>query len=114
MLEGDEMWSKRSRNGLKDEKVLEVGRGCILCTHIGELYGALGACLGKGNSDLTECKYKGPEAGIAPGVLQELQGDQGGWRGVDGLGSEWIRSQLVEVCILRGYFEDLGGFGAEK
>ena len=48
-------------------------------THWG-VYGALGACLGKGNSDLTECKYKGPEAGIAPGVLQELQGDQGGWR----------------------------------
>lgn len=78
------------------------------------VYGALGACLGKGNSDLTECKYKGPEAGIAPGVLEELQGDQGGCRGVDGLGSEWIRSQLMQVCIFRGYFEDLGGFGAEK
>ena len=36
MLEGDEMWSKRSRNGLKDEKVLEVGKGCILCRHIRE------------------------------------------------------------------------------
>ena len=63
---------------------------------------------------MKECKCKGPEAGIAPGVLEELQGDQGGWRGVDGLGSEWIRSQLLQVCILRGYFEDLGGYGAEK
>lgn len=27
------MWSKRSRKGLKDEKVLEVGRGCIPCRH---------------------------------------------------------------------------------
>ena len=63
---------------------------------------------------MKECKCKGPEAGIAPGVLEELQGDQGGWRGVDGLGSEWIRSQLLQVCILRGYFEDLGGYRAEK
>ena len=63
---------------------------------------------------MTECKSKGSEAGIAPGVLEELQGDQGDWRGVDGLGSEWIRSQLMQVCIFRGYFEDLGGYGAEK
>lgn len=75
---------QRSRKGLKDEGS-GGGEGCILCRHSWEFMEPWGHVWERGNSDLTECKYKGPEAGV-PGVLEELQGRPGWLQRVDGFG----------------------------
>lgn len=110
MLEGDEMWSKRSRKGLKDEKVLEVGRVAFRVGTAGSLWSP-GGMSGKGQFRLDRVQIQRPwgrnctwsSGGIArrPGWLQR----------VDGLGSEWIRSQLMQVCIPEAILRTLEGFG---
>lgn len=114
MLEGDEMWSKRSRNGLKDEKVLEVGKGCILCRHIREFMEPWGHVWERAIQTRQSANAKALRQELHLEFWRNCKETKGGWRGVDSLGSEWIRSQLLRVCILRGCFEDLGGYGAEK